>query len=86
MQAFEAIDDQALVLRANWAIREGQIGGQSWSGHFTTRRSVAGGGADSVVTAHNEAIALLADAVAQRIERIAAEAAAGEETADQPSG
>jgi uncharacterized lipoprotein YmbA len=70
-QAFEVIGNDALVLRANWVVRAGKAGGGPWSGHFATRRSIAGGSPDSLVAAHNEALDLLASAIASRIESLA---------------
>jgi uncharacterized lipoprotein YmbA len=69
--AFEGIGGNAVVLRASWVIRSGSAGGGPWSGYFATRRDIAGGGPEALVTAHNEALALLADAIASRIEELA---------------
>jgi uncharacterized lipoprotein YmbA len=69
--ALEGIGGNAVVLRASWVIRSGSAGGGPWSGYFATRRDIAGGGPEALVTAHNEALALLADAIASRIEELA---------------
>jgi hypothetical protein len=69
--AFEGVGGNAVVLRANWVIRSGSAGGGPWSGYFATRRDIAGGGSEGFVAAHNEALALLADAIASRIEELA---------------
>jgi hypothetical protein len=68
---FEGIGGKAVVLRASWVIRPGGAGGGPWSGYFATRRDIAGGGPEGLVTAHNEALALLADAITSRIEDLA---------------
>jgi uncharacterized lipoprotein YmbA len=81
--AFEAIDGDAVVLRASWVIRAGSAGGGPWSGYFATRRDLAGGGPEDLVTAHNEALALLADAIASRIEGLA-KAKASSDASDDP--
>lgn len=69
--AFEGVDGEALELRASWVIRAGSAGGGPWSGQSTMRRSIAGAGSEGLVAAHNEALALLADAIASRIEGLA---------------
>jgi len=65
--AFEGIDAEALELRATWVIRSGSAEGGPWIGQSTMRRPIAGAGPDALVAAHNEALALLADAIATRI-------------------
>jgi len=83
--AFEGIGGDALVLRASWVIRAGSAGRGPWSGYFATRRDIAGGGPEGLVTAHNEALALLADAIASRIEDLAKAKASADASDDQPS-
>jgi uncharacterized lipoprotein YmbA len=83
--AFEGIGGDAVVLRASWVIRSGSAGGGPWSGYFATRRDIAGGGPDALVTAHNEALVLLADAIALRIEELAKAKAITDASDDQPS-
>jgi uncharacterized lipoprotein YmbA len=82
-QAFEVIGKDALVLRANWMIRAGKVGGGPWSGHFATRRSLAGGSPDNLVAAHNEALDLLASTIASRIESLAEARASTEGSENQ---
>lgn len=84
--AFEGIGGDAVVLRASWVIRSGSTGGGPWSGYFATRRDIAGGGPEGLVAAHNEALALLADAIASRIEDLAKAKAHTDPPDDQPSG
>ena len=84
-QAFEAIGGDALVLRANWVVRAGSGEGGPWSGHFATRRAIAGGGPEDLVAVHDEALGLLADAIASRIESVAKERASRGESDDSPS-
>jgi uncharacterized lipoprotein YmbA len=83
--AFEGIDGEALVLRASWVIRAGSAGSGPWSGYFATRRSIAGRGSDDLVAAHNEALDLLADAIALRIESLAKAKARTDASDDQLS-
>jgi uncharacterized lipoprotein YmbA len=83
--AFEAIGGDALVLRASWVIRAGDAGGGPWSGSFATRRAIAGGGSEDFVTAHNEALDLLADAIAARIESLAEARVRSDASDGQPS-
>jgi uncharacterized lipoprotein YmbA len=83
--AFEAIGGNAVVVRASWVIRSGNAGGGPWSGYFATRRDIAGGGPEGLVTAHNEALALLADAIATRIEGLAKAKASDDASDAQPS-
>jgi len=84
-QAFEAIGGEALELRANWVIRAGSGEGGPWSGQSTMRRPIAGGGPDALVAAHNEALDLLADAIAARIKSLPTIDAASEGSDAQPS-
>jgi uncharacterized lipoprotein YmbA len=79
--AFEGIGGDALVLRASWVIRAGSAWGGPWSGYFAIRRAIAGGGPEGFVAAHNEALDLLAEAIALRIENLA-EAKARTDAAD----
>jgi uncharacterized lipoprotein YmbA len=81
--AFEGVGGNAVVLRANWVIRSGSAGGGPWSGYFATRRDIAGGGSEGFVAAHNEALALLADAIASRIEDLAKAKALTDASGDQ---
>ena len=83
--AFEGVGGNAVVLRASWMIRAGSAEGGPWSGYFATRRDLAGGGPEDLVTAHNEALALLADAIASRIEGLAKAEAHADTADDQPS-
>ena len=71
-QAFEATGGESLELRASWVIRAGSGEGGPWTGQSTIRRPIAGGGSDALVAAHNEALALLADAVASKIKSLPA--------------
>jgi len=66
-RAFEGVSGDALVLRANWLIRA--IGSENgpWTGQSTIRRAIAGSGNEALVAAHNEALGLLAEAIAKRI-------------------
>ena len=84
--AFEGIGGEALELRANWVIRAGSAGGGPWSGQSTIRRAIGGGGSDALVAAHNEALALLADAIASRIESLPMSEAGTDGSDDQPPG
>ena len=84
-QAFEGIGGEALELRANWVIRAGSGEGGPWSGQSTMRRSIAGTGPDALVAAHNEALDLLADAIASRIKSLPTTGAASEGSDAQPS-
>ena len=83
--AFEAIGADALVLRASWVIRAGNAGGGPWSGSFSIRRAIAAGGSEAFVAAHNEALDLLADAIAARIEGLAEARARADASDDQQS-
>ena len=83
--AFEAVGGDALVLRASWVIRAGSAGGGPWSGQFTIRRAIAGGGSEALVDAHNEALDLLADAIATRIEGLAKDKARTDASDGPPS-
>ncbi len=83
--AFEGIGGEALVLRASWVIRAGSAGGGPWSGQFTIRRAIASGGAEGLVAAHNEALDLLAEAIASRIKSLAKAKASTDGSENQPS-
>jgi len=83
-QAFEGIGGEALLLRANWVIRAGSAEGGPWSGQSTIRRAVTGG-SEKLVAAHNEALDLLADAIASRIKSLAKDKAHTDASGDQPS-
>jgi uncharacterized lipoprotein YmbA len=83
--AFEGIGGDVLVLRASWVIRAGSAGGGPWSGYFATRRDISGGGPEGLVAAHNEALILLADAIASRIEGLAKAKASADASDDQLS-
>ncbi len=83
--ALEGIGGEALVLRASWVIRAGSAGGGPWSGQFTIRRPIGGAGSDGLVAAHNEALDLLADAIASRIEGLAKAKALSDASDDQLS-
>ena len=84
-QAFEGIGGEALELRANWVIRAGSGEGGPWSGQSTMRRPIAGGGPDALVAAHDEALDLLADAIAARIKSLPTIDAASEGSDGRPS-
>jgi len=84
-QAFEGIGGEALELRANWVIRRGSGKGGPWTGQSTMRRPIAGSGPDALVAAHNEALGLLADAIASRIVSLPASEPASEESDGTPS-
>jgi uncharacterized lipoprotein YmbA len=84
-QAFEGIGGEALELRANWVIRAGSGEGGPWSGQSTMRRPIAGSGPDALVAAHNEALDLLADAIASRIESLPASEPSGDGSDGSPS-
>jgi uncharacterized lipoprotein YmbA len=81
--AFEGIDGDAVVLRASWVIRAGSAGRGPWSGQSAIRSAIAGGGAEGLVAAHNEALVLLADEIASRIEGLA-KAKASTDASDDP--
>jgi uncharacterized lipoprotein YmbA len=83
--AFEGIGGDALVLRANWVIRAGSAGRGPWSGQSTIRRAITGVGSEGLVAAHNEALDLLADAIASRIDGLAKEKARTDASEDPPS-
>jgi uncharacterized lipoprotein YmbA len=83
--ALEGIGGETLVLRASWVIRAGSDGNGPWSGSFATRRPIAGGSPDDLVAAHNEALDLLADAIASRIESLAKARSSTDESESQPS-
>ena len=85
-QAFEGIGGEALVLRARWVIRAGSAGGGPWSGQSTIRRRIGGAGSDALVAAHNEALDLLADAIASWIESLAMGNAGSDGSENQPPG
>ena len=85
-QAFEGIGGEALVLRARWVIRAGSAGGGPWSGQSTIRRRIGGAGSDALVAAHNEALDLLADAIASWIESLAIGNAGTDASENQPPG
>jgi uncharacterized lipoprotein YmbA len=84
--AFEAVEREALELRASWVIRAGSAGSGPWSGQSTIRRPIAGGSPEDLVTAHNEALALLADLIAARIASLPSGGADGEDSSDPPPG
>jgi uncharacterized lipoprotein YmbA len=81
--AFEGIGGDAVVLRASWVIRAGGAGRGPWSGQSAIRSAIAGGGSEGLVAAHNEALALLADEIASRIEDLA-KAQARTDASDDP--
>jgi len=83
--AFEGIGGDAVVLRASWVIRAGSAGRGPWSGQSTIRRAIAGGGSEGLVAAHDEALDLLADAIASRIESLAKAKALSDASDDQLS-
>jgi uncharacterized lipoprotein YmbA len=83
--AFEAVGGDVLVLRANWVIRSGEAAGGPWSGYFAIRRPIAGSGPEGLVAAHNEALDLLAEAIASRIKGLAEAKARTDAAADQLS-
>ena len=83
--AFEPIGREAVVLRANWLIRAGSAGGGPWSGYFAIRSLIAGADPDALVAAHNEALGLLAEAIALRIEGLAKARALTDASDDQSS-
>jgi len=71
--AFEGIGGDALELRATWVIRAGKDAeGGPWIGQSTIRRAIQSSGPQGLANAHDEALALLADAIAARIEDLAA--------------
>ncbi len=83
--AFEGVGGDAVVLRANWVIRAGSAGRGPWTGQSTIRRAIAGGGSEGLVVAHNEALDLLADAIASRIKSLAKAKASTDGAENQPS-
>jgi len=85
VQAFEGIGGETLELRAGWMIRAGSGERGPWSGQSAIRRPIASGGPDALVAAHNEALDLLADAIAARIKSLPPSGANGEESDAQPS-
>lgn len=82
--AFEAVEGEAVELRASWVIRAGKAGGGPWIGQSTMRRAIADKSPEALVAAHNEALALLADAIAARIAGLPKGGAVGEEAAEPP--
>jgi uncharacterized lipoprotein YmbA len=89
VQEFEGRPGHELVLRVRWVIRAPDAGRGPWSGQSLIRRSLSGGGVEDLVAGHDEAVGLLADAIASRIAELAAERRdAGESSPDaaQPSG
>jgi len=83
--AFEGIGGKSLVLRASWVIRAGSAGSGPWSGQFAIRREITSGGSEGLVTAHNEALDLLADAIASRIKSLAKAKASTDGSENQQS-
>ncbi len=83
--AFEGVGGEVVVLRANWLIRAGGGGAGPWSGHFAIRTPIAGRGADALVAAHNEALDLLAEAIALRIASLPVSKAGSDGSDGQPS-
>jgi len=81
--AFEAVEGEAVELRASWVIRTGKVGGGAWIGQSTMRRAIADKSPEALVAAHNEALALLADAIAARIADLP-KGDAGSETSAEP--
>ena len=67
---FEALRGDDLVLRARWTVREHVGEHRSSSEESTVRRSIAGGGVESVIAAHDAAVGALADAIAARIAQL----------------
>jgi hypothetical protein len=83
--AFEGVGGETVVLRANWLIRAGSGGAGPWSGHFAIRRPIAGRGSDALVNAHNEALDLLAEAIALRIASLPVSKVGSDGSDGQPS-
>lgn len=84
---FEAIGGDALVLRATWVIRAGsETAGGPWSGQSAIRRAIAGTASAGLVNAYNEALDLLADAIAARIESLAKARPPADGSESPPSG
>jgi uncharacterized lipoprotein YmbA len=81
--AFEAVEGEALEVRASWLIRTGKAGGGSWVGQSTMRRPIANQSPEALVAAYNEALALLADEIAARIAGLP-RGEAGSEPANEP--
>jgi hypothetical protein len=89
IQEFEGRPGHELVLRARWVIREQAEGRGPWSGQSLIRRPLSSDGIEALVTAHDEALGLLADAIASRIVGLATEDRDADEPAEdtaQPSG
>jgi uncharacterized lipoprotein YmbA len=84
-QALEGIGGETLELRAGWVIRTANGKRGPWSGQFTTRRPIASAGPEALVAAHNEALDLLADAIAARIKSLPMSDADGEDSDGQSS-
>lgn len=84
-QAFEGVGGEAVELRASWVIRTGSAGTERgpWIGQSTIRTAIAGGGADALVAAHNEALDRLADTIAARIKSLPVSEAGTGDSGDQ---
>jgi hypothetical protein len=89
VQEFEGRPGHELVLRARWIIRESAEGRGPWSGQSLIRQPLSSGAVEALVAAHDEAVGLLADAIASRIASLASESRDTSEPAadtEQPSG
>jgi len=89
VQEFEGRPGHELVLRARWVIRESVEGRGPWSGQSLIRQPLSSGAVETLVATHDQAVGLLADAIASRIASLASESRdTGEPAADteQPSG
>ena len=84
-QAFEGVGGELLELRAGWVIRTGSGERGPWSGQSAIRRPIASGGPDALVAAHDEALDLLADAIAAQIKGLPLSDADGGSSSAQPS-
>ncbi len=88
VQAFEGRPGHELVLRVRWVIRESAEGSSPWSGQSLIRRPLSSDGVEVLVAAHDEAVGLLADAIASRIASLARESHDASESVEdtaQPS-
>lgn len=64
---FEAVDRDALVLRARWVIRERSGEERAWTREATVREELVGGDVEDLIAAHEQALGRLADLIASQI-------------------
>jgi uncharacterized lipoprotein YmbA len=84
VERFEADPDDAVTLRARWAILPG-VGGDAVSTGLTgARASASSGSADALVAAHSAAAGTLSRAIAERLRSLRSEAAASATAPAEP--